>query len=240
MTSIFEIDAIQSNTFTDLILPFTVASGKWQMACDRELCERVFQQQLPSPILRFYQWQTPTLSLGYHQKPESVPYIPNTIDIVCRPTGGRAVLHQATGPIADLTYCIVARDLGRNRRQVYEFLCQFLVDGLRNLGVEVGFGSGGRGYIGEASCFRTATAADLCWRNQKLVGSAQWWRQTTVLQHGTILLNPDRPLWESIIPGSSDAVIGINEILESAVTVEETIAAFSQTARVRFAQIPSR
>ena len=151
--------------------------------------------------------------------------------MVKRPTGGRAVLHQASGPTADLTYCIVARDLGRNRRQVYTSLCQFLVDGLRNLGIEVGFGGGGRGYIGEASCFRTATTADLCWQTKKLVGSAQWWRQTTVLQHGTILMKPDRQLWESVLPGSSAGIVGINEILQTDVTVEEAIAVFSQAAR---------
>ena len=234
MTSIFDIDAIQNSHNIDPILPFAIASGDWQMDCDRELCDRVFQHKLPSPLIRFYQWSTPTLSLGYHQSRESLPAIPDNINVVQRPTGGRAVLHQACGPTADLTYCIVARDLGRNRRQVYTSLCQFLVDGLGKLGVEVEFGSGGRGYIGEASCFRTATTADLCWRGKKVVGSAQWWRQTTVLQHGTILLGPDRQQWEAVLPGSSAGIVGINEILQTAVTVEEAIAAFSQAARERF------
>ena len=220
------------------ILPFNIASGEHQMARDRELCNSVFEQALSAPILRFYQWERPTLSLGYHQSPESLPAIPNPLaqplDIVRRPTGGRAVLHQASGLSADLTYCIVARDLGMNRRQAYTYLCQFLIDGLRLLGVDADFGDGGRGYIGEASCFRTATSADLCWQGKKLVGSAQLWRKQTVLQHGTILLDPDRSLWEAILPGSSQQVIGLNEILKQPVDVEDAIAAFNQAATQQF------
>ncbi|MEM9534140.1 MAG: lipoate--protein ligase family protein [Cyanobacteria bacterium P01_E01_bin.45] len=224
------------------ILPFTVASGDQQMTRDRELCNRVFERVVSAPILRFYQWTRPTLSLGYHQKTESLPAIPEhltrALDVVRRPTGGRAVLHQASGPDADLTYCIVAHDLGMNRRQAYTYLCQFLIDGLQRLGVTADFGDGGRGYIGEASCFRTATSADVCWRGKKLVGSAQLWRKQTVLQHGTILLDPDRTLWETVLPGSSQQVIGLNEILIQSVEVEEAIAAFSQAATQWFTQSP--
>ncbi len=216
-----------------LILPFAKAEGKVQMARDRELCDRVFHNQQSAPIIRFYQWARPTLSLGYHQKRDSLGHMPDTIDVVRRPTGGRAVLHQASGPHADLTYCIVARDLGLNRRQAYEFLCQFLIDGLHRLGIPVQFGQGERGYIGEASCFRTSTAADLCVRGKKIVGSAQLWRKHVVLQHGTILLKPDRLLWENVIPGSSESVVGINEVLDSPVTVEETIASFSYAAEAQ-------
>ncbi|MEM9566744.1 MAG: lipoate--protein ligase family protein [Cyanobacteria bacterium P01_E01_bin.34] len=221
------------------ILPFTVASGDQQMTRDRDLCDRVFEGAISAPVLRFYQWKQPTLSLGYHQQKESLPAIPEhlsrELDIVRRPTGGRAVLHQASGPNADLTYCIVARDLAMNRRQAYTYLCQFLIDGLQRLGVTADFGDGGRGYIGEASCFRTATSADVCWQGKKLVGSAQLWRKNTVLQHGTILLDPDRTLWETVLPGSSQQVIGLNEILEQPVCIEDAIAAFGQTATHCFA-----
>lgn len=220
------------------ILPFTVASGEEQMARDRDLCDRVFERAISAPILRFYQWAKPTLSLGYHQTPESLPVVPahlaQHLDLVRRPTGGRAVLHQASGPNADITYCIVARDLGMNRRRAYTYLCQFLVDGLRHLGVEVEFGSGGRGYIGEASCFRTATAADLSWQGKKVVGSAQLWRHQTVLQHGTILLQPDRPLWESVIPGSSREVVGLSEVLNRSVAATDVMTCLSRAAREQF------
>lgn len=209
------------------------------MARDRELCADVFERAISAPALRFYQWTRPTLSLGYHQTPDSLPVAPDRLtqhlDLVRRPTGGRAVLHQASSPSSDLTYCIVARDLGMNRRQAYTYLCQFLKDGLRLLGVNADFGDGGRGYIGEASCFRTATSADLCWHGKKLVGSAQLWRKQTVLQHGTILLDPDRALWEAVLPGSSQQVIGLNEILQQPIGVGEAIAAFSQAATQCFA-----
>ena len=234
MTEILTPSTLTSSRPSRLILPFTKASGHEQMARDRELCELVVQNKQSTPIVRFYQWTQPTLSLGYHQKRESLDAIPDTLDVVHRPTGGRAVLHQASGSEADITYCIVARGLGMSRRQAYEFLCQFLIDGLERLGISVKFGQGQRGYIGANSCFRSSTAADLCFQGKKMIGSAQRWHKEVVLQHGTILLNPDRPFWETVMPDSSKNVIGINEVLVHPVTVDDAISAFSQAAWDRF------
>ncbi len=200
------------------------------MAIDRWLLDRVEMGEMEGPVLRFYQWAAPTLSLGFHQKLSSLPKGVGELDVVRRPTGGRAVLHQATGELGDLTYGIVADGLGTHRRRAYERLCQFLRRGLLDLGVEVSFGEGGRGYVGEASCFRTATAADLCWRGRKLVGSAQVWRRQVVLQHGTILLQPDRELWERVLPGSSQGVVGVNEVLSNPVEIDRAIATLTHAA----------
>lgn len=110
------------------------------------------------------------------------------------------------------------------RREAYAWLCRFLVAGLADLGIEVQLGTATRGYIGERSCFRTATAADLCWQGKKVIGSAQVWQQGSVLQHGTLLLAPDWELWEQVMPGSTAQVTGLSGLTPS-VVIEALVAA---------------
>jgi lipoate-protein ligase A len=206
------------------------------MATDAWLFRQVHEAIAPSLVLRFYQWDRPTLSLGQHQRVDSLPNLSSTRQLlwVRRPTGGRAVLHQASGEGADLTYCIVAKGLGTHRRRVYEHLCQFLHRGFARLGIDLTVGSSHRGYVKEASCFRSATSADLCWQQRKLVGSAQYWQQGTVLQHGTILLQPDRAFWERVLPGSSQGVVGANEIASQPVAVAELVQILTEAASESF------
>lgn len=208
------------------------------MATDLWMLERVREAAIvppphrePATILRFYQWRQPTLSLGFHQAADSLP---EGIERVRRPTGGRAVLHQATGVDSDLTYSLAATRSGGSRRQTYRALCQFLMRGLAHLGVDLEFGTAGRGYVGEASCFRTATTADLCWQGRKAIGSAQLWRGNALLQHGTILLRPDRATWEAVLPGSSQHVVGLNEINSRSLSVTDIISSLSASARDYF------
>ncbi|MEM9155242.1 MAG: lipoate--protein ligase family protein [Cyanobacteria bacterium P01_F01_bin.33] len=211
------------------------------MAQDSWMLERVRQinrndpanSSMPKAILRFYQWSQPTLSLGFHQSTRSLPALSANmqLDWVRRPTGGRAVLHQAIGLQSDLTYSLAIAGTRGSRSCVYRSLCQFLLQGIAGLGIELDFGKAGRGYAGEASCFRTATSADLCWQGRKVIGSAQLWRGSAVLQHGTILLQPDRATWDAILPNSSQAIVGLNEIGSRSITVPNLIS--SLTAAVR-------
>ncbi len=154
---------------------------------------------LQPPCLRFYTWKTPTLSLGYHQR--QFPQVWNTlrwdgqpVELVRRPTGGRAVLHQG-----ELTYALVTSGLKGSRRAVYQQLCQFLIQGWQSLDVALAFGGAGRGYIHNPNCFGTATAADLVMDDgYKLIGSAQVYRDGCVLQHGSMRLRPDSRLFKTV------------------------------------------
>lgn len=168
------------------------------MAIDSWLLDQHVKGWQP-PSLRFYTWRSPTLSLGYHQR--QFPDFWNTlqwqgqpVDLVRRPTGGRAVLHQG-----DLTYALVTSGLEGSRREVYKQLCQFLIEGWQALGVSLAFGEAGRGYIKNPNCFGTATAADLVMEDgYKLIGSAQVYRNGCVLQHGSMRLRPDSDLFEQV------------------------------------------
>lgn len=190
------------------------------MAIDTWLLEQHHRHGHP-PALRFYRWSSPTISLGYHQRryPDFWNDLP--IDIVRRPTGGRAVLHDG-----DLTYAVVTSGLSGNIHQVYERICQFLIEGWRSLGVELHYGEGGRGYIHSANCFGTATAADLVdSEGNKSIGSAQLKRENFILQHGSMLVGGDRTLFEKVFGTPAPASVVAGFPIESAIETLKTAAA---------------
>ncbi|MEB3224606.1 MAG: biotin/lipoate A/B protein ligase family protein, partial [Synechococcus sp.] len=167
-------------------------------AIDAWLLDQHLQGKIPS-VLRFYTWEPVAISLGYHQRKypdfwNNLTYKGEKIDLVRRPSGGRAVLHQG-----DLTYAIITSGLKGDRQENYETLCQFLIDGFRELGISLHYGHQQRNYGCFDSCFRTHTKADLVTKSgYKLIGSAQLRRQGAILQHGSIRLNPDPGLYEKV------------------------------------------
>ncbi|MBV5260529.1 lipoate--protein ligase family protein [Synechococcus moorigangaii CMS01] len=201
-------------------IPPIEASGETQMALDRLLLDQHLQGQIPS-VLRFYTWKPVAISLGYHQRqyPEfwnDLTYQGKKIDLVRRPSGGRAVLHQG-----DLTYAIITSGLKGSRQENYETLCQFLITGFRELGIPLSYGQQQRNYEHFDSCFRTHTKADLVTETgYKLIGSAQLRRQGAILQHGSIRLNPNPDLYkkvfgEPLIPDSTFVADDIQNIINT-------------------------
>lgn len=182
------------------LIPFLEGNGQLQMAIDQWLLTQ-HQQGKILPTLRFYTWHPVTISLGYHQKNyppfwHNLTYENQSVNLVRRPTGGRAVLHQG-----DLTYMIVTADFQGKRVEVYQQLCQFLREGWQELGYELLLGENRRGYIHHASCFHTATGSDLIFKNgYKLIGSAQLKRGKSILQHGSMRLFPDVNLFAQVFP----------------------------------------
>ncbi|HLP89685.1 MAG TPA: biotin/lipoate A/B protein ligase family protein [Nostocaceae cyanobacterium] len=179
-------------------IPLFSAAGKVQMAVDHWLLTQHQLGQHP-PTLRFYTWLPAAISLGYHQKqfPEywqNIIWQGEKLDLVRRPSGGRGVLHQG-----DLTYSVVISGISSNRMEAYMKICEFLIYGWRSLGVELSYGTAGRGYIHNPNCFGTATGADLVTAdNTKLIGSAQLRKGSTILQHGSMQLNPDVELFKQV------------------------------------------
>ncbi|GAB4371445.1 MAG: lipoate--protein ligase family protein [Elainellaceae cyanobacterium] len=169
-----------------------------QMAIDTWLLEQ-HRQGLHPPTLRFYTWSPIAISVGYHQRQipdfwHNFTWNHQPIDLVRRPSGGRAVLHQS-----DLTYAIVTSGMTGNRMQVYQQLCEFLIQGWRSLGVELHYGEAGRGYIHNPNCFGTATTADLVTSDGvKLIGSAQLYRDRAILQHGSMQINTNPLLFQNV------------------------------------------
>lgn len=139
------------------------------------------------PVLRLYRWDPPALSLGRFQPEDDVDHAAcaaRGVEVVRRPTGGRALLHGA-----DLTYSAAfpqpPGDAGRVDA-LYEWLAGGLIAGLARLGVHaaVARNDGPAGPV----CFAGQQGADLRVGERKLCGSAQVRRDGAVLQHGSVLL----------------------------------------------------
>jgi lipoate-protein ligase A len=180
------------------LIPLLEAPGEVQMAIDRWLLEKHRQGQHP-PTLRFYTWSPAAISLGYHQREypacwHELLWQGKPLEIVRRPTGGRAVLHQG-----DLTYAVITSLMPGKRLEVYKQICQFLIEGWRSLGVELSYGTAAKEYMNDSNCFATATGADLVTSTgAKAIGSAQLRRGKAILQHGSMMLSTDRALFERV------------------------------------------
>ncbi len=170
------------------------ATGAWNMAVDEILLEGV-AGGTTGPTLRFYQWTPACLSLGYFQSVDVVDVDgcrARGVDVVRRPTGGRAILHDR-----ELTYSIAlpASLLGHDGGVLpsYYRLSLALQDGLRRLGAPATLASESAGSGPPAHgpvCFDRPSAHEILLQGRKLVGSAQMRRGGGILQHGSILIEP--------------------------------------------------
>jgi len=209
------------------LIPPLIASGTTQMAIDSWLLDQHRAGLMPS-VLRFYTWSPAAISLGYHQRQfpdhwHTLTWQGQPVDLVRRPSGGRAVLHQG-----ELTYAVITSGLKGDRTQGYRHLCQFLIAGMQTLGLDLDYGTAGRGYIHNPNCFGTATAADLVLPDgTKLIGSAQLKRGDAILQHGSIRLCPDSDLFEQVfgIPLERSPLWTADPLTVAAVTPALSLAA---------------
>jgi len=170
------------------------ADGATNMAVDEAILLAVAEGEAP-PTLRFYGWRPPCLSIGYNQVAKEVDITrcqQGGVDVVRRPTGGRAILHTD-----ELTYSIVAPQ-GEPRVvggvvESYRRLSAGLVRGLRLLGVDVVQAGAGHNQDTDvsAACFDASSAYEVTAGGKKLVGSAQVRRKEAVLQHGSLPLRGD-------------------------------------------------
>jgi lipoate-protein ligase A len=152
-----------------------------QMAADLALLDATTADG--TPRLRLYRWRPPALSLGRFQPEADVDVDACAhfgVEVVRRPTGGRALLHGG-----DLTYAVALPARG-SVDATYAYVAGGLGAGLARLGVtaEVARHEGPAGAV----CMATQQGADLRVGHRKVCGSAQVQRGTGVLQHGSILL----------------------------------------------------
>jgi lipoyl(octanoyl) transferase len=170
------------------------ARGAWNMAVDEVLLDGVADGSAP-PTVRFYEWAPPCLSLGYFQAFEVVDVDSCRrlgFDVVRRPTGGRAILHDR-----ELTYSVALplRLLGDDGGVLpsYHRLSLALECGLKRLGVPVVLAPEAAAQASPDHgpvCFDQPSAHEILLDGRKLVGSAQVRRATAILQHGSILIEP--------------------------------------------------
>ena len=142
------------------------------------------------PTLRLYRWAPPCLSFGRNE-PARSRYDRDAIerrglDVVRRPTGGRAVWHDA-----ELTYAVAAPvALFGTLAESYRAIHARLADALRALGIRAELAAPRRAAaVGAGPCFAAPVGGEVLVDGKKVIGSAQVRRGTAFLQHGSILLN---------------------------------------------------
>lgn len=152
------------------------------------------------PVLRLYGFSPPCLSLGRFQPvadlADDARRRRDGVDLVRRPTGGRAVLHDD-----EVTYAVV---LGRrhlqpfSKRAAYRVSAAILLRLLPALGVHGVVRPAAAAHAEAArtpppapdpDCYRTTAEYEVTAGQRKLVGSAQTTTRGAALQHGTIPLS---------------------------------------------------
>lgn len=216
--------------------------GSWNMAVDQALAEAVDSGASP-PVLRLYRWDPPCLSLGFAQPFTAADAdfcAREGVDVVRRPTGGRAVLHHL-----ELTYAVLApldgRPFAADLQAAYQRICRALVAGLRLVGVPAELaGTPQDGMIRPTEaipCFVGPATGEVVAAGRKLVGSAMRRMGGAILQHGSILESWDGPLQAGCLGLSDDtslrpAVVTVYEIVGRALSpgsLEQAMAAGFET-----------
>ena len=172
-------------------------NGAANMAIDESLA-RALADGTGRPTLRLFRWSPWAVSLGYNQDDGELNRdrcSADGINIVRRPTGGRAILHAE-----ELTYSVAMPSGRKAVLQVYHEISTVLVRGLELYGVTVALQKSQPDFPEEyrspssIPCFSSSARYEIEWEGKKLVGSAQ--RRfagdgpDVVLQHGSILCGP--------------------------------------------------
>jgi lipoate-protein ligase A len=193
------------------------------MESDEAILDEVAAGESP-PTLRLYGWDPTAVSLGRFQTSTSGLDLSacerRGWDVVRRPTGGRAVLHDD-----ELTYALVlplSLIEGAGVRTSHCLITGALREALRSIFPSLRLVTGcsvARGERG-ASCFAAASPADLVVARRKLVGSAQVRRGGALLQHGSILRHVDREALAELFAAPGDPV-GLDELVAELPSWEE-------------------
>ena len=185
-------------------------TGFMNMAID-EAIMIAHREGLVPPTIRFYQWSPAAVSLGYFQDLEKeidVDVCKNLgIDIVRRPTGGKAVLHDK-----ELTYSFIIREnhplVNDSILETYKKISGGIIRGLSYLGIKAELvplreklkstlsGNKAKSKIPhldiKSICFSVPSQYEVRVEDKKIVGSAQVRKREIVLQHGSLLIELEK------------------------------------------------
>ena len=173
------------------------------MARDAGLMDRA--RETGEVVFSIYSWTRPTLSLGRNQtasgRYDLSKMAEQGVDVVRRPTGGRALLHWR-----EVTYSVTApMSDSESLNESYERINRILLEGLSRLGVCAVESRGGERTPrpGELPCFAKPAEGELVVDGSKLVGSAQFRENGALLQHGSILIEDDQGMIASLLKSNA-------------------------------------
>ncbi|MBN1295911.1 lipoate--protein ligase family protein [bacterium] len=213
--------------------------GSMNMALDELLLNR----DSTRPMLRFYQWDRPTLTLGMAQRVDQhvcrKTVQDRGIPVIRRLTGGKAVLHDQeitysiSGPITCRPFC-------NNLLDAYQDIAEAFCDGFHRLDIPAHMAPrdtrSSPGAI--TSCFANPSAFEILVDGKKILGSAQKRTRFHVLQHGSLLLQYTPADWMAVMRRpegiDSDRVIDLESLLGSPVSIPRVINALIDGFKAHF------
>ncbi len=169
------------------------SSGRFNMELDIFLSNICNNDEA---FFRLYRWEPYAISLGANQKEDEIDIArckTDSIDLVKRPTGGRAILHAE-----ELTYSLILPlSFGLSAREIYNKVSVTLSAALANYdstlssveleNLQPNFKQLLNNPSG-ALCFASAAKSEVKLKGKKLIGSAQRKMSNVILQHGSILV----------------------------------------------------
>lgn len=178
-------------------------SGPLNMTTDRAILTACGEGKAP-PTLRLYSWAGPTLTIGYTQNSDRdldrARCLALGIPVVQRPTGGRALLHDQ-----ELTYSLVAPiphpRFPANLKDAFCRVSKALLISLGRLGIQdaqMAKPIRSRSRERSPSCFSSLNHHEITVKNKKLIGSAQRRTKQAFLQQGSLWIDCDRELMNSL------------------------------------------
>jgi lipoyl(octanoyl) transferase len=206
-----------------------LAEGAYNMAEDMA-CLQSCEEGFSPPTIKLYGWKRPTLTIGYSQQPGKLINLEKArqldIPIIRRPTGGRVLLH-----CEELTYSLIAPNdhplLGGDLKGSMCVISEMLKNCLVKLGcsrddIQFALPSKSRGQSGPA-CFSLANHYELTCRGKKIIGSAQRRMKQAFLQHGSLILEFNRPFLNSLLFFKSPRLAQENlvKLTESSISMDE-------------------
>jgi len=219
-------------------------TGKYNMEFDLKILTSAEKGEIP-PTLRFYRWNPPAVSFGSGQKPEEEADLgfcrQNGIDVVRRPSGGGAILHED-----EITYSFTSRisehPAFKDLLSSYYIIVEGLMEGLKKIGVNAeirgGKSSGPERYT---PCFALSSRHDLVVNNKKIIGSAQRRKKNAFMQHGSIPISYNPQLVTGVFRNHQDffdKATSITEILghrpEDAKIKEALVQGMEEVFGVKF------
>lgn len=203
-------------------------TGEFNMKYDLELAQNCSPQDA---YFRLFRWQPNCISLGANQSFDDIDLAKTKadgIEVVKRPTGGRAILHAE-----EWTYSVVlSLNFQYSPREVYSIISNALIRGLDLYNpllakselesVQPNFPK----LLEEPTgvlCFASTAKNEVKFGGKKLIGSAQRKLNNTILQHGSILCGTFHQKLADYLNTSDESKGMLRSELSSRTTEIETI-----------------
>lgn len=205
------------------------ATGEENMDIDSKLAKSIKPDE---SVFRLYRWDPNSISLGHNQHYDDIDIEKarnDGIDVVKRPTGGRAILHSE-----EITYAVIMPTYkGTSPKEIYRDISNALINGLIIYDAQL------KNYIElELSqphfptllnqpegvlCFASTAKSEVKFENKKIIGSAQRKFDNSILQHGSILVGTYHKKLPDYLNADSFTKTAMKKILSSNTIELQTI-----------------